>query len=86
MGLGPSGGAAGADRRLPLRWEVCSGVGEWAAAQAAADAGRANWLAAELRYDRSRAALLQPGPAASPPHTMDQRDLNGEGQDRGRAF
>eukprot|EP00667_Euglena_gracilis_P004296 EG_transcript_4315 len=46
------------DRRLPLRWEVCSGVGEWAAAQAAADAGRANWLAAELRYDRSRAALL----------------------------
>eukprot|EP00668_Euglena_longa_P016699 GGOE01020989.1.p1 GENE.GGOE01020989.1~~GGOE01020989.1.p1 ORF type:complete len:519 (-),score=131.73 GGOE01020989.1:257-1813(-) len=46
------------DRSLPLKWEICSGTGEWAVAQAVADVGRANWLASELRYDRSHAALI----------------------------
>jgi len=37
---------------LPLKLELCSGSGEWVAAQAAGDAGRANWAALELRHDR----------------------------------
>ena len=37
---------------LPVKLEICSGSGEWAAAQAAAEAGRARWGAMELRHDR----------------------------------
>lgn len=37
---------------LPTKLEVCSGSGDWVIAQAAAEVGRANWVASELRYDR----------------------------------
>ena len=36
---------------LPVKMEICSGTGEWAVAQARADAGRADWVAMELRPD-----------------------------------
>lgn len=41
-----------ANPKLPLKLELCSGSGEWVAAQAAGDAGRVNWAALELRHDR----------------------------------
>lgn len=34
---------------LPVKLEICSGNGDWVAAQARADAGRANWVALELK-------------------------------------
>ena len=37
---------------LPVKLEIASGAGEWAAAQARADEGKANWLTLELRHDR----------------------------------
>ena len=37
---------------LPIKLEICSGNGDWAVAQAAADRGEANWAALELRHDR----------------------------------
>ncbi|CAE7839909.1 trmB [Symbiodinium sp. CCMP2592] len=39
--------------KRPTLLEVCSGTGDWVVAQAQADAGRANWVASELRYDRA---------------------------------
>lgn len=36
----------------PVRLEIASGAGEWAAAQAAAEEGAANWATLELRHDR----------------------------------
>jgi tRNA G46 methylase TrmB len=39
------------DKR-PVKIEICSGSGEWAAAQAVAEAGKARWVAMELRHDR----------------------------------
>ncbi|CAE8741751.1 unnamed protein product, partial [Polarella glacialis] len=44
---------------LPTRLEVCSGTGDWAVAQARAEAGRANWIASELRFDRAHAILAK---------------------------
>eukprot|EP00929_Paragymnodinium_shiwhaense_P048428 TRINITY_DN24486_c0_g1_i1.p1 TRINITY_DN24486_c0_g1~~TRINITY_DN24486_c0_g1_i1.p1 ORF type:complete len:717 (+),score=216.87 TRINITY_DN24486_c0_g1_i1:182-2332(+) len=38
---------------LPLKLEVGAGTGEWAVAQAKAEAGRANWAAVELMHDRA---------------------------------
>ena len=35
-----------------LKLEICSGAGEWAAAQALQDAGKANWITLELRHGR----------------------------------
>lgn len=40
------------DPTLPLRLEVCSGMGEWVCAQAKHEQGTANWAALEWRYDR----------------------------------
>jgi len=37
---------------LPTKLEVCSGSGDWVIAQAKEEAGVANWIASELRYDR----------------------------------
>uniref|UniRef100_A0A7S4F6X9 tRNA (guanine(46)-N(7))-methyltransferase n=2 Tax=Chrysotila carterae TaxID=13221 RepID=A0A7S4F6X9_CHRCT len=37
---------------LPIKLEVASGTGDWVAAQALADVGNANWIAAEIRHDR----------------------------------
>lgn len=36
----------------PVKIEICSGSGEWAAAQAVAEKGCARWVAMELRHDR----------------------------------
>ena len=36
----------------PLKLEICSGNGDWAAAQAGAEKGEADWAALELRHDR----------------------------------
>eukprot|EP01051_Picozoa_sp_SAG22_P006076 SAG22_NODE_385_length_11304_cov_21.304775_6_plen_95_part_00 len=36
----------------PLKLEICAGNGDWAAAQAAAEVGEADWAALELRHDR----------------------------------
>ncbi|CAE8608698.1 unnamed protein product [Polarella glacialis] len=44
---------------LPTRLEICSGTGDWAVAQARAEAGRANWIASELRFDRAHAILAK---------------------------
>ena len=44
------GAVAGGKR--PVKLEICSGSGEWAAAQAVAEAGAARWVAMELRHDR----------------------------------
>jgi hypothetical protein len=43
---------AGRPSTLPLKLEVASGTGDWAAAQAVAEVGTANWAALELRHDR----------------------------------
>ena len=43
---------AGQPSTLPLKLEVASGTGDWAAAQALAEVGTANWAALELRHDR----------------------------------
>ena len=43
----------------PVKLEVCSGAGEWAVAQARADAGRANWVTLELRHDRVHATFTR---------------------------
>ena len=43
---------AGQPSTLPLKLEVASGTGDWAAAQAMAEVGTANWAALELRHDR----------------------------------
>jgi tRNA G46 methylase TrmB len=59
-----------AELSLPLKLEICSGNGEWVAAQAAADRGayvtaapqsevKALWLALELRCDRVHNTLCQ---------------------------
>lgn len=45
------------EMHLPIKLEICSGAGDWAARQARADVGRANWVALELRCDRSSSAL-----------------------------
>jgi len=45
------------EMNLPVKLEICSGAGDWAARQARADVGKANWVALELRCDRSSAAL-----------------------------
>ena len=37
---------------LPVKLEVCAGVGDWAESQALADVGNACWAALELRHDR----------------------------------
>jgi len=47
------------DPTLPLKVEVCSGTGEWAVTQAVADRSLANWVAMELRYDRTFEALTR---------------------------
>lgn len=39
--------------KKPLKLEIGAGAGEWVVAQAAADRGRAEWLAMELRCDRA---------------------------------
>jgi len=53
----PSGGSkrgsAEVSMDLPLKLEVGAGTGEWAVAQAKAEAGKANWAAAELMHDRA---------------------------------
>lgn len=36
----------------PLKLEICSGAGEWAATQALKDEGNANWITLELRHGR----------------------------------
>jgi hypothetical protein len=57
-------GGAGADKKgavssvaeakkLPIKVEICSGVGEWVAAQARADQGKALWAACEIRHGYS---------------------------------
>eukprot|EP00746_Dinoflagellata_sp_MGD_P146535 gnl/MRDRNA2_/MRDRNA2_78993_c0_seq1.p1 gnl/MRDRNA2_/MRDRNA2_78993_c0~~gnl/MRDRNA2_/MRDRNA2_78993_c0_seq1.p1 ORF type:complete len:700 (-),score=131.11 gnl/MRDRNA2_/MRDRNA2_78993_c0_seq1:34-2133(-) len=40
------------DPSLPLKLEVCSGMGEWVCAHAKHEQGMANWVALEWRYDR----------------------------------
>ena len=40
------------DKSLPIKLEICSGGGEWAAAQAKHDKGKAYWMTMELRFDR----------------------------------
>jgi len=45
------------EKSLPVKLEICSGAGDWAARQARADVGKANWVALELRCDRSCSAL-----------------------------
>ena len=42
------------ENQLPTRLEVCSGHGDWVTARAAADAGKGNWLAIEMRRNRVR--------------------------------
>mmetsp|Transcript_12169 Transcript_12169/g.35849 ORF Transcript_12169/g.35849 Transcript_12169/m.35849 type:complete len:178 (-) Transcript_12169:10-543(-) len=42
---------------LPVKLELASGTGDWVAAQAAADAGAANWVACELKHDRVASLL-----------------------------
>jgi len=37
---------------LPLKMEICSGNGDWVAAQADSESSKANWVALELRHDR----------------------------------
>eukprot|EP00933_Yihiella_yeosuensis_P014246 TRINITY_DN12835_c1_g1_i1.p1 TRINITY_DN12835_c1_g1~~TRINITY_DN12835_c1_g1_i1.p1 ORF type:complete len:513 (-),score=92.14 TRINITY_DN12835_c1_g1_i1:105-1535(-) len=44
---------------LPTKLEVCSGTGDWIVAQAKAEAGEANWVASELRYDRVQSILTK---------------------------
>ena len=39
-------------RKRPVKLEICSGSGEWVAAQAAAESSVARWVAMELRHDR----------------------------------
>jgi len=46
-------------RGLPTKLEVCAGTGDWAVAQALAEAGRANWVASELRFDRVHSILTK---------------------------
>ena len=41
-----------ASNRRPLKLEICSGAGEWAAAQATKDKGTADWVTLELRHAR----------------------------------
>jgi hypothetical protein len=53
------GGPATTGARLPVKLEICSGGGEWAVTQAAADAGRAHWLTLELRHDRVHQTFLR---------------------------
>jgi tRNA G46 methylase TrmB len=38
--------------RIPVKFEICSGAGEWATAQAKEDGKRARWVTLELRNDR----------------------------------
>jgi len=38
--------------RCPTKLEICSGNGDWVAAQAKAEGSEANWVALELRHDR----------------------------------
>ncbi|KAL3907197.1 MAG: hypothetical protein SGPRY_010265 [Prymnesium sp.] len=40
------------DEELPVKMEICSGTGDWVAAQAKADVNTGNWVALELRHDR----------------------------------
>jgi len=40
------------EKELPVKLEICSGNGDWVAAQAGAEAGASNWVACELRHDR----------------------------------
>lgn len=57
-GRGASGkDQGGSKQRVPFKLEICSGAGEWAVSQAEADAGKANWAALELRFDRCHSAL-----------------------------
>jgi pentatricopeptide repeat protein len=49
----PLGSGGGIPSTKPLKLEVGAGGGEWAVAQAAADKGKANWAALELRCDRA---------------------------------
>lgn len=36
-------------KEVPVKLEICSGNGDWVAAQAKAEAGRSNWVALELK-------------------------------------
>eukprot|EP01062_Namystynia_karyoxenos_P023366 TRINITY_DN19021_c0_g1_i2.p1 TRINITY_DN19021_c0_g1~~TRINITY_DN19021_c0_g1_i2.p1 ORF type:complete len:1049 (+),score=312.68 TRINITY_DN19021_c0_g1_i2:96-3149(+) len=38
--------------QLPVKLEICSGNGDWVAAQASHEAGHVRWAAVELRHDR----------------------------------
>ncbi len=40
-----------------MKVELASGTGDWVVAQALADAGRANWVACELKHDRVASIL-----------------------------
>lgn len=42
---------------LPIKMELASGTGDWVVAQANADAGKANWIACELKHDRLASIL-----------------------------
>lgn len=44
---------------LPMKLEVCSGVGDWVLAQAREEAGVAHWAACELRADRIHSILAK---------------------------
>jgi tRNA G46 methylase TrmB len=48
----PPASATRAPTHQALKLEICSGAGEWAAAQALQDAGKANWITLELRHGR----------------------------------
>eukprot|EP00605_Chrysophyceae_sp_TOSAG23-4_P002530 GSChrysophyteH1.ASY1.ANO1.2795.1 assembled CDS len=45
--------------KLPVKLELCCGNGDWIVEQARADLGRAFWIGAELRSDRTHAALTR---------------------------
>ena len=48
----PATSTTSAPTHKALKLEICSGAGEWAAAQALQDAGKANWITLELRHGR----------------------------------
>ena len=57
VSVGVSDGKNRNTASLPIKMEICSGMGDWVVRQARADVGRANWAALELRCDRSNMAL-----------------------------
>jgi tRNA G46 methylase TrmB len=51
--------SAGAGSSLPVKMEICSGSGEWAAQQALSEAGTANWVTLEVKQDRVYQTFLR---------------------------